>query len=240
MAAINIIGDGRVGSTLRALHQSHGDEICTDGDVVIFAVPDDQISAAASSYIDDQQCGSKLFVHLSGVHGLQPLMPLQELGGQIAALHPIMQFVSSEQDILNLQSSFVSVLAGSDEARVRCHRLISTWGATAIDLNDSVERAKYHLALSLASNHVTALLAWSKQLLDPCLGELSGQVVSQMAARAVEAANISQPLDSLTGPVVRGDEHTIQQHLSSLDDSQRQRYEGLLLNLQALVDERNS
>jgi predicted short-subunit dehydrogenase-like oxidoreductase (DUF2520 family) len=237
MAKVNIIGRGRAGSALSLAHTVAGDQLCADANTVIFAVPDDNLEDAVLEYLAANDCAGKFIVHLSGMHSLEVLGPLSDAKASTAALHPIIQFVNPSDDIEQLKQCYVSCLANDEQARQMSFELVAKWQSQMIDLDRSVDRRQYHLALSLASNHVTALMAWAQQLLEPSLGEASLEVVSKMAERAVATAATIGPMASLTGPVARGDVKTIAAHLESLDDEQRHRYSGLLLNLQALVDE---
>ncbi|MFT7516648.1 MAG: putative short-subunit dehydrogenase-like oxidoreductase (DUF2520 family) [Myxococcota bacterium] len=240
MSAVNIIGLGRVGKTLRLLHQNAGDSICATADCVIFSVPDDKLADAIAEYVANNQCLGKFMVHVSGVHGAEIMDLAAKEGALTAALHPIMQFADLEpqSNADNLQHSFVSCSAGVD-AQQQAATLVARWGAKIIVLDDDVDRYQYHLALSLTSNHVTGLMAWAHELLQPSLGAHSSQIIEQMALRAVKLVDAENPLQSLTGPIARGDIKTIEHHLSCLDDEQRQRYQGLLLNLRALVEQRS-
>ena len=237
MANVRIIGLGRVGSALSLAHKNAHDDLCESASTVIFAVPDDKLADAIADFSTSNNCQDKFVVHVSGVHGLEILQPIADAGAQVAALHPMMQFVDASTDVELLKQSYVSCCA-SQSAHDKASALVALWGAKMITLNPGVDRRQYHLALSLVSNHLTGLMAWANELLVPALGENSAEVVAQMAARAVAAASCDDPLSSLTGPVARGDANTIAQHMQSLTEQQQQRYAGLLLNLQALVDER--
>ena len=237
MVKVCIIGLGRVGSALALAHKNAHDELCESANTVIFAVPDDKLADAIADFLASNNCQDKLVVHVSGVHGLEILKPIADAGAQVAALHPIMQFVGAESDVELLKQSYVSCSA-DQSVHGKASALVEVWGAKIIPLSSDVDRRQYHLALSLVSNHLTGLMAWANELLVPALGGNSSEIVAQMAGRAVAAASCDDPLSSLTGPVARGDANTVAQHMQSLDEQQQLRYAGLLLNLQALVDER--
>ncbi|MBC8370348.1 MAG: DUF2520 domain-containing protein [Planctomycetes bacterium] len=239
MTTVSIIGRGRVGKVLSLVHQQCGDSIVENGEWVIFAVPDDQLANVVEEYSKSAAMASAKFcAHVSGLYDHTILQPLANAGAEIAALHPIMQFGSATSDIENLAKSFVSY-SGQDSALQLATAVVQCWQGKLIELKPGSDRRQYHLALSLVSNHVTGLLAWANELLLPILGDESAIIIKQMAARAVEVADGEDPMNSLTGPVARGDLKTIAQHLQSLDVEQARRYAGLLLNLQTLVAERS-
>jgi predicted short-subunit dehydrogenase-like oxidoreductase (DUF2520 family) len=170
MAKVCIIGLGRVGSALALAHKNAHYELCESAKTVIFAVPDDKLADAITDFLASNNCQDRFVVHVSGVHGLEILQPIADAGAQVAALHPMMQFVDASSDVELLKQSYVSCSA-SQSAQGKASALVELWGAKMITLNPGVDRRQYHLALSLVSNHLTGLMAWANELLVPALGE---------------------------------------------------------------------
>lgn len=100
----------------------------------------------------------------------------------------------------------------------------------------------YHLANVFVSNLVLSLL------------EIGTSYLKDMGLSEKEALNAIYPLitgniknisekgfmDSLTGPVVRGDVNTIKRHLGSVKQSDKEIYKELSLNLLKLVQIKNA
>ncbi len=250
-----ILGPGRVGRALALVHRQAKEDVYLMGlaegawmewardygihpllqwsevpastAVVLFCVPDSQILPVAENCAAVFPCNSKLFIHTSGMHDLEVLKPVSLEGGFVAAMHPVMQFVDPEQDIEALRHALVTETADPN-AREGVLEVAEVWGARPVRLKAGVDRRRYHLGLTLASNHITALLGWSAELLEPVFRDMTWDVVEQMAAQAMHAARQEGASQALTGAVVRGDISTVEGHLQSLSQQEKHRYAGLL------------
>jgi predicted short-subunit dehydrogenase-like oxidoreductase (DUF2520 family) len=201
---------------------------------LVLAVPDDGL-AALVTLLDEASVHAGLVAHVSGLHGVEALAPLAAHGAATAALHPMLQFVDPDKDVVALATAQVTVdCSGPD--RVAAHACVARWGATAVDLPHGIDRRRYHLGLAVASNHVTALFAMAEDLLRPAFGEAARTQVARMAGRAVAAAEAYGAEQALTGPVVRGDVRTIAAHLAALEPEERTRYAGMLEAVVALAE----
>lgn len=250
-----VVGPGRAGCSLALAHHQAGQEVYLLGrhsgewqewakaqgihpilswqeapnsaSFVIMAVPDRQILAASEVCADEYACNAKTFVHLSGMHDLDVLKPISLEGGFVAAMHPVMAFSDPATDVLALRQAVVTETADPN-AREGVLEIAQVWGASPVRMRRNVDRRRYHLGLALASNHLTALLGWSRDLLEPVFGDETFDVVARMASQALENSRSKGAAEALTGPVVRGDVETVQEHLASLSQQEQRRYAGLL------------
>lgn len=174
-------------------------------------------------------------VHTSGIHGLTLLQPLADLGWRTAVLHPLLPFTEAETSWQALSSAVVTVEA-TEQAKSEVEVLGRLWGCLLHWLPADFDRRPYHLALSLAANHLTALLAWSEELLQPLLGDQARPALTSLAGHAVQAFEERGPAQSLTGPVVRGDAEVVAAHLAALPPEQAGRYRQLLEPLLDLAE----
>jgi predicted short-subunit dehydrogenase-like oxidoreductase (DUF2520 family) len=248
-----VVGPGRVGRTLALAHRRAGEEILLIGRkpgpwqewakqhgiaaslrladgakpkprLVILAVPDRAIAEAAADCARELPCDGTLIVHVSGMHDVNVLQAAALEGAFTAAMHPVMQFTDPERDLGMLAHAIVTITA-SPNAREESLKIAATWGARPVRLKADVDRRRYHLGLALASNHITALLAWAEELLRPAFGDEAWSVVDAMASQAMRAHG---PAAALTGPIARGDVATVREHLAGLSEEERHRYAGLL------------
>lgn len=251
-----VVGPGRAGCALALVHQRAGDEVVllgrragpwqawakeqgiqarlrwekaaeADPQVVILAVPDRAIPEAAAACARHLQCDGRMFVHVSGMHDVDALKAVALEGGFTAAMHPVLQFTEPAADVELLRHAIVTITA-SPNAREESLRVAGVWGARPVRLKADVDRRRYHLGLALASNHITALLAWAEELLRPAFGAEAWDVVDTMATQAMGAARANGPAAALTGPIARGDVGTVREHLAGLSVEERHRYAGLL------------
>lgn len=256
MSRTLVLGPGRVGRALALAHRRAGEEVLLVGTkpgpwqawaaehgigatlrlrdgaapkprLVLIAVPDRAIAEAAADCAREIPCDGTLIVHVSGMHDVNVLQAAALEGGFTAAMHPVMQFAEPERDLEMLRHAIVTITA-SPNAREETLKIAATWGARPVRLKADVDRRRYHLGLALASNHITALLAWAEELLRPAFGDEAWSVVDAMASQAMGAARAQGPAAALTGPVARGDVATVREHLAGLSEEERHRYAGLL------------
>lgn len=252
-----VVGPGRVGKCLALVHQRAGANVfvlgrqqglwmdwarahamtpllqCSDAPrdhiLVLLAVPDRELAAAVVQCQEHLLGAHNALVHMSGVHGLELFE--KERGGQTqcAAIHPLLAFSGDpEADATVLSMSMASVATAAREQDLLVE-VLSCWGVRGLALAANVDRNRYHLGLSLLSNHVTALCGWAHELLLPALGGETQAVVQEMAQRAVDSVGHQGAAAALTGPVVRGDVATVQAHMAGLAPAEVERYRGALL-----------
>lgn len=203
---------------------------------VLLAVPDDALAATAAALAAEAAPAqrARLAAHVSGLHGLEELAPFAACGFRIAALHPLLAFGDPEQSCRDLEGATVTVLAGEGAQR-SARAAVRDWGARPMDFPAGADRRLYHLALSLAANHVTAAVGWAEELLVELLGGEGRELACDLAAQAVARVRAAGAAQALTGPVVRGDADAVRAHLRALPARDRARYASALVNVIALA-----
>jgi len=254
-----VVGPGRVGRCLALVHQRAGAQVFVLGRqqglwmdwarahamepllechaapreniLVLLTVPDRELPTVLQLCQKHLRGADNVLIHCSGVSGAELFQESPSSQTLCAAMHPLMAFSGHpEADAVALAGSTVTVATLSHAPHIFAD-VIACWGARALILAPDVERAQYHLGLSLLSNHVTALCGWATDLLQPALGEETAAVVREMATRAVLASVELGAGAALTGPVVRGDTATIQAHLQILSAAEASRYRGALTSV---------
>ena len=153
--------------------------------------------------------------HGSGANDLDALHALPAQGR--AVLHP-MRALPATPSAEAFTGAPLSVLADSAAAQQMAETHIVRWGAEAIPMADGADRRRYHLACSLAANHLTGLLAWAERLAADSLGpEGARKAVLSLAASALDRIAESGPAEALTGPLARGEAPTLLSHLAALE-----------------------
>ncbi len=218
----NLIGNGRAGGALRlALIESgwecqnilgRNDDLggaANDVDVCIIATPDDVVQEVASR-IDP---GNAVVLHLSGALGLDVLGV-----HRAAALHPLMTLAAQESGAVRLRSCYFAV--AGDPLATEIAELLS---GLHFEIADE-DRARYHAAAAIASNHLVAVLGQVERLAVG-LG-IPFEAFLPMVKASLE--NVAQlgPRDALTGPAARGDMATIERHRAALAESHAEELAG--------------
>jgi predicted short-subunit dehydrogenase-like oxidoreductase (DUF2520 family) len=223
MSSIRVIGPGRAGWSFALALSSVGhivdgplgrhDDLSagtSNVDLLILAVPDDELSELASSVERNDHC---VVVHLSGSLGLGVLAPHLRR----ASLHPLAPLPTPEVGMERLLGGVTLAVAGDPAAAA----LGASMGATLVEVRDE-DRAAYHAAACVASNHVVALLGQVERIA-ASIG-LPVSAFLELTRAAVDDVAVFGPRAALTGPAARGDWDTIARHLDALDPSERAGY----------------
>lgn len=211
----NVVGNGRAGGAVRiglvdagwvcAHTFGRGDDVARAAsgvDVCILATPDDAIEPVAKSI----EPGAACLVHLSGARGLDVLGD-----HRAGAVHPLTSLADAESGATRLRSAYFAV-AGDPIATEIAEALSGRSFPIADD-----DRATYHAAAAIASNHVVAVLGQVERL---AVGlEIPFEVFMPLVEASI--ANVAElgPHKALTGPAARGDMGTIEKHREALQAS---------------------
>ncbi|MBC7633277.1 DUF2520 domain-containing protein [Aeromicrobium sp.] len=181
-------------------------------DIVILAVPDDSLIAAAEELASSGSVRPGQYVlHTSGRHGLDALASLTRLGARPIAFHPAMTFTGTPVD---LDRRCVFGLTAAMDDRPLAAELVTDLGGTPMWVEEA-DRALYHAALAHGANHLVTLVAQSMDLLRTAGSADPAAVLRPLLCAALD--NVLAYGDAaLTGPVVRGDVTTIRAHIDAL------------------------
>jgi predicted short-subunit dehydrogenase-like oxidoreductase (DUF2520 family) len=186
-------------------------------DLVLIATPDAAIADTGLALAPGLRSGA-LVVHLSGACPLEELDKLRAERPDVAvgALHPLQSLPSVEQGVTRLPGSWCAV-----DGPVEVERLALTLGMRPFRVAPG-QRARYHAAATIASNHLVALLGQAVRV-----AEAAGVPPEALFALVrASIANVDElgARDALTGPVARGDADTIARHLDALPVDERAAY----------------
>lgn len=188
-------------------------------DLVVLAPPDVVLGDVARAVAPSIEAGA-LVVHLSGASGLGVLGPIAEQRGHadvvIGALHPLQSLPSIEGGADRLAGAWAAVAGGEAVTA-----LATDLGMHPFDVADE-QRARYHAAACVASNHLVALLGQVERLADAA--DVPVAAFEPLVRATVDHVVALGPSAALTGPVARGDVATIEAHLSALPDGERRSY----------------
>jgi len=201
--------------------------------VVIVATPDRAIESAARSFAPSLEPGA-LVIHLAGSRGLDAFGDLQTLRPDIrvGALHPLQSFPTATIGLERLHGSWAAIAGDPQTAE-----LARSLGLQPFEVPDS-QRLQYHAAAVVASNHLVALLGQVERLALAC-GVPFDAFAPLVQSSVINAFGIGPAL-ALTGPVVRGDLVTVEQHLATLDPGERDAYRSLAREVARLAGRRDS
>lgn len=202
---VAVVGAGRLGTALSAALREAGWDVIgplgrgadpRDSEVVLLCVPDSQIAAAAAALSPRPDF---LVGHCSGATTLGPIAPHEAFG-----LHPLMTVPAGGA------TSFVGVTAAvagtTTRALTAAETLARSLGMSPVEVADDA-RPAYHAAASVASNFLLTLEDLAERLAASA-GVPRERLVPMVRATVDHwAGQGAAPV--LTGPVARGDHHTV-------------------------------
>lgn len=195
-----------------------------DVDVVILAVPD----AAIGSVAERIEPSDAAVTHLAGSLGLDVLGPHPRR----AAVHPLVALPDAELGARRLRGAWFAV-AGDDVADA----IVDAFAGRSFVVADD-DRAAYHAAAVIASNHLVALMGQVERI-----GAIVGAPRSAMidlARGSLENVAAIGAVAALTGPIARGDAETVQRHRAALPEDEVALYDALADAARRLVEERDA
>lgn len=186
-------------------------------DCVIITTGDDDIAAvcaeiAISGGIDR---GGKV-IHMSGAGGLDLLDTARRAGAHVASIHPIQAFADVTGAIKNIPGSTFGITA--DEAiREWAVRMVRDLGGTPFFVPEA-DKPLYHAAACIASNYLITLIHTVEEIY-LSLGldrEEAIRSIWPLIKGTISNVEAKGTIQSLTGPIARGDSGTIRRHVAAL------------------------
>ncbi|MFC3442813.1 Rossmann-like and DUF2520 domain-containing protein [Sphingobium rhizovicinum] len=185
-------------------------------DLVLIAVSDDALTDVVTALAPDRPVQKGIFVcHMSGRSGAAILAPLRDGGMLTAAVHPAMTFTGDpEQEVARMAGACFVITGDGPQATGAAERLVDVLGGVAEQVEEA-QRALYHAALCHAANHLVTLLAGSNDALRAA-GIAEPQALLAPLVRAALENSLDRGFAALSGPLLRGDEATIRDHLAAM------------------------
>jgi predicted short-subunit dehydrogenase-like oxidoreductase (DUF2520 family) len=234
---LRIIGGGRAGRALAlALTQAgwrvdrvlgRDDDLsgaAVGADLLVIATPDVAVAEVAAAVRPDPD--GAVVAHLAGSLGLDVLAPHR----RTAAIHPLVALPTAELGAERLVGGIWFAVAGDRMVR----RVVDDLGGRWFEIADT-DRAAYHAAAVIASNHVVALLGQAERVASSA-GVPFEAYLDLVRATLDNVAELG-PAEALTGPAARGDWATIDRHLAALDPSEHDAYRAMVALARRLVPE---
>nr|WP_297993523.1 DUF2520 domain-containing protein [uncultured Actinomyces sp.] len=197
------------------------EEVVRRSEVVIVAVPDDQIGPLVRGLADlGAWQNGHIVIHLSGASGVGLLSPAAAAGAIPLAIHPAMTFSGFSTDVARLVGCPMAVTAPAAVLPI-AQALVVELGGEPFVLEESA-RPAYHAALAHGANHLLTVVTQAVRVLAAAGVEDGAATLGPLLTAALDRA-LHEGEAGLTGPVSRGDAGTVASHLealSSLHDSQ--------------------
>ncbi|MBI2620301.1 MAG: DUF2520 domain-containing protein [Ignavibacteriales bacterium] len=187
-------------------------------DCIVLATPDEAIGAVVTqlSALPDLSFKGLTVFHTSGSLTSDLLIPLEQKGATVFALHPVQTFpkrVSAVSQIPDMTGIWYGY-EGSMKARPVARRIVRELGGKIVFVPKE-EKILYHLACVFASNYPVVILAAAESIVQEA-GLRSLEPFEKLIEASVRNAQKLGPAAALTGPLVRGSETILRRHLDEL------------------------
>lgn len=238
--AVQIVGAGRAGGSfadaladtgwdIELLHHDDPAVIGVPGgpapDLVLLCVPDSAVATVASAL---PVRADTVVAHCAGSLGLDTLEPHPRRG----SLHPLVSMPDRRVGATRLRGAWVA-LAGDP----LMGRVAGALGARTITVSDE-DRALYHAAAAVASNHLVALMGQVERL--AALIGVPLEAFVELAEGSLDNVAEVGPAAALTGPAARGDQATIDAHLEAMPAEERDAYLAMVEMARRLARQRGT
>ena len=199
-------------------------DLFKDSSMVWITVSDDALPIVAKEIsLLNIPAHIEAFVHTSGVHSSEILLPIKEAGFPTYCAHPLMAFGEATETATQLSETYFSLDGSMDQLEEGVDsyltRFFEKLGNHTLYI-DSDKKELYHCASSVLSNYLVTLL------------NLSYDMFAQSGMTKSEIKKATEPLlrstlkniaenehmsDALTGAIKRGDKTTVAKHLIALE-----------------------
>jgi predicted short-subunit dehydrogenase-like oxidoreductase (DUF2520 family) len=192
-------------------------ELSKQAELIFITTPDREIGRTAKTIAEQGGFRSgQVVAHTSGAHAAHELRGVQEAGALAVSIHPLQSFADIKGAMKNLPGSYFA-LEGAKEALPLAKQVVGDLGGKAFIIS-AQDKPLYHAAACIVSNYLVSLMYFATGLYQHF--GLSRKEAFQALFPLIQGTinNISRvgPVQSLTGPVSRGDGATIKDHLPAL------------------------
>lgn len=189
-------------------------------EIVFICVPDSAVLSVVdelASFLNKSK-DLKFFYHTSGALTSEAFDSLRKYQIAAASVHPIQTFPGSGDDWKRFEKCYFGI-EGDESAIEFVQSMISDLGGTSVAISKEY-KSHYHLACTMASNFLVALMVPVKTLFQKMnfsehqafdiLFPLISTTLLNIKNNGVDSA--------LSGPIIRGDATTVARHLQVLSE----------------------
>ena len=168
-------------------------------------------------------------MHLSGACTLDELdkLRVERADVEVGSLHPLQSLPDAELGARRLAGSWCAV-----DGPESVDRLAVSLGMRPFRVRPE-QRAAYHAAATVASNHLVALVGQANRIADAA--GVPAEALWPLLRSTLENVEALGPEAALTGPVARGDVDTVVRHLDAIAPEERAAYAALATAALALT-----
>ncbi len=184
--------------------------------IFFLTVPDSQIRILSKDLSKLKlNFTNSIFIHLSGALDIFELKSLRIKKAKIASFHIMQTFPSKK--IINIKKCFVAIETEDKITQKIIFNLAGKLFLKPVEIKSS-EKTSYHLAGTIASNFLVGNIFNAELIFNSVFGKNKNfnNIINPIVQSTLKNIKKFGAVNSLSGPVERGDIQTIKMHLSSL------------------------
>jgi len=202
-----------------SLSEASSRELTLSSDVLLLTVPDDVITKVAQDLASSfSLVSSPLVVHCSGSQDISVLSALDSKVGMMVSIHPLKSIVRNHKE--DISNKLVCGVECLEDEREELQPFLNMLNIDPIWLS-AKSKGAYHLAASILSNYTVTLHSFAAQLIEIVKGQGSNIELhhfEDLLDGTLSNIRETSPVESLTGPIARGEVGTVTKHLELLEN----------------------
>lgn len=213
-------------------------ELINESEGIIISTPDSEIERVWKE-IKELSIKNKLICHCSGLLSSEIFSDISKFDAYPYSIHPMFAISDKYNSYKKLNEAFFTI-EGHEKYIDDLAFLFRTLG-NKVKVIDKKNKSLYHLASVISSNMVLGLINNGVNYLKECGFEENSALEALYPLILNNIFNIRSNglVNSLTGPLERGDLSTIKAHCESISGLDKELYELLCKNLLSLAKEKN-
>ncbi|MCT4688173.1 Rossmann-like and DUF2520 domain-containing protein [Vallitalea sp.] len=189
---------------------------------IMITTPDDLIEDVVLQLISiNAKWDDKVVCHTSGTHPSTILEPLSKLGSTTLSLHPMLSFADINYALTMLPQTPLT-LEGKGNLTDDFRKILLNINLEIHNIS-SEQKSLYHAAACIVSNYLVTVIDTGLETLNR-IGlkqESSLELIESLVKGTINNIFEKGTVNALTGPMARGDVHTIKTHIRALSREDR-------------------
>ncbi|MGL5352403.1 MAG: Rossmann-like and DUF2520 domain-containing protein [Clostridium sp.] len=214
-------------------------ELINESDTIFITTPDGEIKNVWNE-IKKLSIKNKVICHCSGSISSEIFSNINQYGAYGYSIHPMFAISDKHNSYKLLNNAFVTV-EGNPKFAEKISSIISSFGNEVLIINNN-NKALYHAASVTVSNLVLGLINTGVKHLEQCGFDESTAIKALEPLISFNINNIKEKgiVNSLTGPIERGDVETIKGHCNVLNLEDEVVYKALSRNILEVAKMKNN
>lgn len=195
------------------------EELSSESDMIWITTNDDSIDEIGRQLVALKVLSEGTIVaHVSGAHSSEILVDLKQKGCFIYSIHPLQAFAQIDTSLKELQST-VFTIEGDAEKRLVVEEIFKKTNNPHFMI-EKEGKALYHAGACVLSNYLITLLDAAFNLFQQSGMERDKifEATLPLIMGTLKNIEIKDTVNALTGPIQRGDEQTIKNHIKAIGD----------------------